>query len=167
MISGYAVSSHAAYICATLHLFFKQKNESMKKELVSAQESPIDQLHQESSEWLSELAFWRDEVAFFYHLIKTHSKPLADLKPSIKDQETKKQLLHFSTSTIDQLEMEVVAHEKFLDKLLLKALPEDHLYRYRHAVLEKKFKENEVFFRALKKAVFTMVVGHPSDLSHA
>ena len=134
-----------------------------QNEPVDPIKSPIYNLHQESQEWLSELAFWRDEVAFFYHLFQSHAEEFSTDKPTAKETETKKQLLHFSSNTIDQLKMEVDAHEQFLAKLMRQASAEDHLYRMRHEVLEKKFKETENAFRVLKQAIFKMVAKHTKD----
>ena len=89
---------------------------------------------------------------------------MASDRPTAKETATKKQLLHFSSNTIDQLKMEVNAHEQFLAKLLHQASGEDHLYRMRHEVLEKKFKETEIHFRTLKQSVFAMVASHSRAL---
>ena len=32
-------------------------------------EAGLDVLHEQSIEWLNEIAFWRDETAFFYSLV--------------------------------------------------------------------------------------------------
>jgi predicted RNA binding protein with dsRBD fold (UPF0201 family) len=97
-------------------------------------------------------------------LFQLRAEQFLAVKPTVKETETKKQLLHFSSNTIDQLKMEVDAHEKFLAKLLHTASSDDHLYRMRHEVMEKRFKETEVYFRTLKQAIFKMAAMHAPSL---
>src|SRR3972149_3928524 len=106
--------------------------------LPAIQNSQNEVLHSESFEWLEEVEFWKDEAGFFYALIleKTKQNPLAFKSKEAKDVE--KHLIHVSAEKIDDLKMEIQAHERFLSKLMDNPKLDEELYRSRHKAITGK-----------------------------
>lgn len=123
-------------------------------------EAPLNALHEQSIEWLEEIEFWRDEVAFFYTLIIEKTK--AGL-PSMKGPEARaaeKKLIHISTQSLDELKQEVTGHEKFLARIVEHANLDQKLYRDRHQQITTQFTAFEKEFRSLKREIFALATGH-------
>src|ERR1035438_7363 len=64
----------------------------------------IEILHRQSMEWLNEIDFWKDEIAFFYAL--TVKKTLNGFPDNLKSQENKieKELIRISGGELDNLD---------------------------------------------------------------
>ena len=119
-------------------------------------EAPLEILHAESLEWLEEVEFWKDEAAFFYALImeKTKQNPSAFKAKESKDVE--KHLVYVSAEKIDDLKMEVQAHERFLARLMDNPKLDEQLYRSRHQTIAEKIKRFEFEFKQMKQKVFAV-----------
>ena len=117
-------------------------------------EAPLEVLHSESLEWLEEVEFWKDEAAFFYSLIieKTKKDPSAFKTKEAKDVE--KHLIHVSAEKIDDLKMEVQAHERFLSKLMDNPKLDEQLYRSRHKAITGKIHAFNFEFKEMKRKIF-------------
>lgn len=117
----------------------------------------IEMLHEQSTEWLSEIAFWRDEAAFFSSLIikKTLKSVPVSAKNRIKNIE--KELISITIDDLDKLQKSVEQHEKFLSNLLRTESHEEETYRKKHHELAQTFVQFEKRFKALKKEVFSIV----------
>lgn len=117
----------------------------------------LEILHEQSNEWLSEIAFWRDETNFFYSLIikKTLKSIPISAKKNIKKIET--ELINITIDDLDKLQQEVEKHEKFLNYLLLTKTHEEESYRKKHHELAKTFVKFETRFKSVKKEVFDLV----------
>lgn len=114
----------------------------------------LEMLHEQSNEWMSEIAFFRDEAAFFYALIlqKTFKSVPISAKKSIKRIE--KELVSITVDELDILQKKVEQHEKFLSNLLITESHEEETYRKKHHALAQEFVQFEKRFKALKKDVF-------------
>lgn len=120
-------------------------------------EAGLEVLHQQSNEWRSEIAFWRDEVAFFYALVvrKTGKEVPVNSKSSIELIEA--ELIKITGGELDELQQEVDLHEYFLSHML-QARKEDQLdYREKHKQMAAKFDQFEKRFKALKMEIFKVV----------
>jgi hypothetical protein len=117
-------------------------------------EAPLEVLHAESLEWLEEIEFWKDESAFFYALIigKTKQNPLVFTTKESKDIE--KHLIYVSAEKLDDLKMEVQAHERFLARIMDNIKLDEQLYRIRHKAVTEKMHAFEKEFKEMKKKVF-------------
>ena len=78
----------------------------------------IDVLHQQCNEWINEVDFCKDELAFFYALaVKKTLKGIPDsLKPLLELIE--KEIINLTGGVLDKLMDEVVRHEDSLSYLL-------------------------------------------------
>lgn len=114
----------------------------------------LEMLHEQSNEWMSEIAFWRDEAAFFYALIlqETFKSVPIIAKKSIKRIE--KELISITVDELDILQKKVEQHEKFLNNLLITESHDEETYRKKHRELAQEFVHFEKRFKALKKDVF-------------
>src|ERR1017187_5287217 len=74
-------------------------------------EEGLDILHRQSQEWLSDVAFWKDEVSFYYALVvrKTiHKLPSKDKDVAAKIEGD---LIRITGGELDQLQQDVELHE--------------------------------------------------------
>jgi hypothetical protein len=117
----------------------------------------LEILHEQSNEWLNEIAFWRDEVAFFYSLIV--NKTLKVIPISAKDNIIKieNELIKITGGELDELQEIVERHENFLCHLLETKNANEEIYKEKHRELANKFDQFEKHFKSLKKDVFALV----------
>jgi hypothetical protein len=118
----------------------------------------IEVLHSQSNEWLSEIAFWRDETAFFYALVV--NKTLTSVPIAAKEilQDIEKELVSINSGELVDLQKEVMKHEMNLSHLLKHQNDEEEEdYRREHRLMEIKFYEMERRFKTLKKVIFGLV----------
>lgn len=119
-------------------------------------EAGLDVLHTQTSEWLSEITFWRDEIAFYYSFMldKTNQwvpeKSKADLD-AIEDE-----IISLSGGDLEDLQKMVIEHERFLNDLLDNHPENEHAYRIKHQQLAVRITQFEKRFQYLKKAVFRL-----------
>jgi hypothetical protein len=117
-------------------------------------EAPLEVLHSESLEWLEEVEFWKDEAAFFYALIIEKTKQNPSAFNSKESKEVEKHLIYVSAEKIDDLKMEVQAHERFLARLMDNPKLDEQLYRSRHKAIIEKIHAFENEFNEMKRKVF-------------
>lgn len=124
-------------------------------------DSGVEALHQQSIEWLEDIAFWRDEAAFLYTLEmrKTYKSVPVDAKNTI--QQIEDELIKISGGDLDALYDEVEKHEHYLD-VMLEARLDTEGYRERHKAIAEKVAEFDNRFRALKKKIFDFVKANKS-----
>ena len=116
----------------------------------------IEILHEQSQEWLSEIAFWRDETNFFYSLIigKTLKSIPTDVKSGVKKIENS--LISITVDELDKLQEDVEKHEKFLNYIMLTKSNEEESYRQKHRELSQTITKFEKKFKSVKKEVFDL-----------
>ena len=115
----------------------------------------LDVLHFESEEWLSNIAFYKDETRFFADLIekrKTNDAVQTAYGQILENLDTVHKEL------FDYLENDIVEHEKLLSRLELgeKGLA-DADYRDKHRQLKQRMEGFTNNFRQFKKMVFGYV----------
>jgi len=120
-------------------------------------EAPLEVLHTESLEWLEEIEFWKDESSFFYSLIigKTKQNPSAFTTKASKDIE--KHLIYVSAEKLDDLKIEVQAHERFLARIMDNIKIDEQLYRIRHKAIAEKIHAFETEYKEMKRTIFLTV----------
>ena len=130
-------------------------------------EAPLEILHEESLEWLEEVEFWKDETAFFYKLIIQKSKERTPLLKTKQAKEAERHLIYISAEKLDDLKIEVDAHEKFLSRIINSKKLDEGLYRSRHKAIAKKFQDFEKEFCDMKKKIFQLVrIWKPIKIVH-
>ncbi|TLP81738.1 hypothetical protein [Maribacter sp. ACAM166] len=112
----------------------------------------LDVLHFESREWLSDIAFYKDETRFFADLLKKKKTKDAAQSAYSKILEN---LDEVHAELFDYLADDIVAHEKLLSRLEKgeKGLA-DGDYRDKHRELKKRMETFTSAFREFKKMVF-------------
>ena len=115
-------------------------------------------MHEESSKWLSELKFIKDEEHFFEDLIKLFTLQLIDSKNFSKSKEIVGLLKTLRTKNVELINS-VIVHEKGL-KIMVDGkdqLKEEEAYKSKHRELlisvKKYFKE----YRNLKRQLFKTI----------
>lgn len=115
-------------------------------------------MHEESSRWLSELRFIKDEEHFFEDLIKLFTLQLLESKSSLGVKEIIEHVKEFRKKNID-LTNDVLTHERNL-KIMVDGknqLKEEKAYKEKHRALlievKKYFKEYRTLKRKLFKAI--------------
>ena len=117
----------------------------------------IQMLHEQSNEWMSEIAFWRDEAAFFYSLIIKNTLKSVPVSAKNRIKNVEKELVSITIDDLDKLKKSVEQHEKFLSNLLRTESHDEESYRKKHHDLGHTFVQFEKRFKALKKEVFAIV----------
>jgi len=112
----------------------------------------LDVLHFESNEWLSDIAFFKDETRFFTDLLK--KKKTKDIAQSAYSK-ILENLDSVHAELFDYLADDILAHEKLLSRLEKgeKGLA-DGDYRDKHRQLKKRMETFTSNFREFKKMVF-------------
>lgn len=118
----------------------------------------IEILHEQSNEWLSEIAFWYDEVAFLYSLVVKKTLKSVPLNARSIIEKTESELTKLTGGELDELKFSIEQHEKFLLSVIeRKDITNEELYRDRHHQLTLQMEDFERRFKFLKKDVFKLV----------
>lgn len=120
-------------------------------------EAPLEVLHHESMEWLDEIKFWRDEVAFFFRLL-SHRTREGKLMQGPRLPEAERKLMSVSSRELDNLESEVLAHEKLLARIFNNRWRDEPFYRFRHRVIAAKIRTFEREYRIMKRRIFQLSI---------
>ena len=120
-------------------------------------EAGIDVLHRESLEWLEEIAFWRDETAFFSALIITKTKKQVPIDAKDPLRSVENHLVHVGINKLEDLEKQVTLHEHNLAYVLEQKFPDENIYREKHRDIAKKIHAFEAEYKDMKKKVFALV----------
>jgi hypothetical protein len=120
-------------------------------------EAGIEILHEQSIEWLNEIAFWREEIAFFYAIIikKTHLSVPMHSKDAISLIENELDII--SGGSLEKLQSEVEAHEKALFKFLNDKTGTEREYRDAHKKLTHEFENFEKKLKLIKRDIFGLM----------
>ncbi|CAN5186394.1 hypothetical protein BH23BAC2_BH23BAC2_01620 [soil metagenome] len=119
-------------------------------------QASLTTLHVESQEWLKEIEFWRDELAFFYKLLRE--------KESIEDfpkealVAMQKELVRIDSEKLEVMKNQVHSHENSLAALLkTTSLQDEELYRETHRKLLIEIYEVQRLIRIYKKELFSFI----------
>ena len=129
-------------------------------------EQEIEKLHQKSKEWFSEIAFWRDEAAFFYSLITKKIFSPIPLKARSIYERIEKELISITVNEFEKLQQAVEHHENELNKLYINKINDEGNLRKKHHQLVLTFSRYEKRFKSLKKEVFTLVEMITKEKNH-
>ena len=112
----------------------------------------LDVLHQESREWLENIAFWKDETKFFANLLNKDENKTSEYSEMLKN------LDKIHENLFDYLEDDIKQHERLLSHLIKgqKGLS-DMDYRDKHRSLGERMDLFTNDFREFKKMVFGYV----------
>jgi len=115
----------------------------------------LDVLHHESTEWLENIAFWKDEAKFFDKLLN-QKYPTEENKYVYLNMLEMLRKIH--GDFINQLEKDVRDHEGMLAKLVQnKSGQSDWDYREKHRHISSQIKTMKNEFRAFKRIIFEYV----------
>lgn len=128
-------------------------------------EAPLEVLHAESLEWLEEVEFWKDEAAFFYTLIIERTKQDPSAFGTREARDVEKHLIHVSVGKLEDMRVEVQAHERFLSRLMENPKLDEHLYRSRHKLITEKIHAFHHVFKEMKRKIFLMAEKAPGKRS--
>jgi hypothetical protein len=122
-------------------------------------QASLKSLHVESQEWLKEIEFWRDELAFFYKLLRE--------KESIEDfpkealVAIQKELIRIDSEKLEVIKNQVQSHENSLSALLkATSMQDEELYRETHRKLLIEIYEVQSLIRIYKKELFSFISRH-------
>lgn len=120
-------------------------------------EAGLEILHEQSIDWMNEIAFWRDETAFLYSLLvtKTLKSDPADTNDQLK--KTENQLIDITGDELNELEKKVKEHEKILSYLVQCQDNEQGNYRETHQNLMQLMDSFHARIKELKKDIFKIV----------
>ncbi len=119
-------------------------------------DASLETLHSESLEWLKEIGFWQDEMAFFYKLL--HKKESKESFPSEELAALEKKLVGITGDKLDKTMNEVQNHERFLASLMrTTSFHEEENYRQAHRRLLQDIYDIHALIRDFKKDVFVFV----------
>ncbi len=119
-----------------------------------------DLMHEESSKWMSELRFIKDEEHFFEDLIKLFTLQLIDSKNFISSKDIVEHLKSLRTKN-GELINAIIIHEKEL-KIMVDGknqLKEEEAYKTKHRELLIAVKKYFKDYRKLKRQLFKIVKG--------
>ncbi|MEX1241084.1 MAG: hypothetical protein WEB30_15275 [Cyclobacteriaceae bacterium] len=116
-------------------------------------DASFDTLHGESKDWLKELEFWSDEMAFFYKLL--HKKGPGEAFPAKDLAAIEKALIRINGEVLDRVRTGVLSHERLLSSILKStSMTEEHVYRETHRRLHAEMYNLNALIRSFKKDVF-------------
>lgn len=116
-------------------------------------EASLESLHQESQEWLKEIAFWSDEMSFFFTLL--HRKEVREVFPSKELVTLEKELIRIHGDKLDTARSLVQSHERTLASVLkTTSLQDEESYRNAHRKLLIEIYDLQSLIKNFKKAVF-------------
>ena len=119
-------------------------------------DASLESLHSESLEWLKEIGFWHDEVAFFYKLL--HKKESKESFPSRELAAIEMKLVGITGDKLDKVMNAVQNHERSLALLIrTTSFQEDENYRQAHRRLLQDVYDLHILIRNFKKEVFAFV----------
>jgi seryl-tRNA synthetase len=116
--------------------------------------TPLEELHRRSRLWLSEIAFWQEELAFMQKLIKNHFLYFTDEK---RRGETNRlmQQMNSLTDDLKAVKINVQEHESHLAAFMLaKSNQKEKTYRTEHGTLEQLLSRFMEDYKATKQQLF-------------
>ena len=119
-------------------------------------EGSVEWLHRQTTEWQCDVEFWREELIFFYHLLKM--KVLPSHVPMQEVAVLEKELVKLSGEDLKALQTELGKHEVKLGSVTERNAGQGELdYRHDHKVIMFHIHAFESKVRDFKKSVFELV----------
>ena len=117
----------------------------------------VEVLHEQSIEWLNEIAFWRDETAFLYSLLVNKTLRFVPITAKNNIERVEAELITLTGGELDDLQQAVELHEKVLNNVVSgKHTADEQSYREQHYQLTLTFNKFETRFKFLKKEIFDL-----------
>lgn len=121
-------------------------------------DADIEILHEQSNEWLNEIAFWYDELSFLHSLVIKKTLKLVPVNAKNSIEKIENELIRLTGGELDRLKLTVETHEKLLGDILeKKGSTNEDTYREKHHQLINEFREFNDRLKLLKKDVFNLV----------
>lgn len=119
-------------------------------------DASLEILHFESNEWMSEIAFWKDETGFFQKLLEKIAPRVKSMESRAELEHLQNQIILFRFELLDQLKDKVSLHEKYLSNILdAKEEDSDQFYREKHKSLSDQIAGFANEIKKLKGEIFT------------
>ena len=115
----------------------------------------MEDLHQQSNTWLSEIEFWRLELSFYQKLLDkvTVRIPAGEDKKAIDHFQNL--LLYYQGELLDRYEHDTRAHEKLLGSMVEEKAPfNEQLYREDHKRHESQLQTFATGFKQYRKELY-------------
>lgn len=118
------------------------------------QYAPLEDLHQRSRMWLSEITFWREEFAFLRKLINNHFSYFTDKKRANRTLRLGNKV-NSMENELNTVENNVSEHESHLKELMMtKSEKLEKQYRQEHRTLEEMLSGFMQDFKVVKRDIF-------------
>ena len=118
----------------------------------------LNSLHDENGEWLSEINFWKDEIAFLYKII--YLKELKHDLPIDEVTEVENQLVYLNHDKLNKFKLDLLYHEQSLAPLYhTEGYPsaEEEKYKKEHMILKEEKHQIYNMIKKVKKDVFSLI----------
>jgi hypothetical protein len=121
----------------------------------------LEVLHEQSLEWLSEIACMKEEVVFFNTLVNKNTIHF----PTSQSAELDKELITFNSDMLTGLHNKIMEHERWLaDIIRTDTLSRQEFYREIHCELTAQMDACREKFIQIKKRIFSLVKKHQENL---
>ena len=118
-------------------------------------EVSLEDLHQESRTWLSEIEFWKIELSFYQKLLEKVAVKLTNVEEKKKTDHFQNLIIYFQGELLDQYQHDIREHEKYLNNMVQEKIPlNEQLYREVHKNFEHHIKSFGSDLKQFKKDLF-------------
>lgn len=116
----------------------------------------LEDLHQESQRWISEIELWKIELVFFQNILDRYARSFQDVEDKKKIDQFQNFMIYYSGELLDETRKAVRQHEKFLASQLGSnaARMDEQSYRVNHMPLQEKVAGIRAQIAETKKALF-------------
>ena len=112
-------------------------------------------LHEENTEWMEDIAFWKDEAAFLSVLLdRKKEKALAKKQTYEELVLVQEDLINFDAQMLNNIRNEVARHEKKLESIIDNNEKNFSAFIEEHVLLKRKIKSCEKWMRERKNKIF-------------
>ena len=119
-------------------------------------EVSLENLHQESRTWLSEIEFWKIELSFYQKLLEKVAVKLTNVEEKKKTDHFQNLIIYFQGELLDQYQHDIREHEKYLNNMIQEKIPlNEQLYREVHKNFEHQIKSFGSDLKQFKKDLFS------------
>jgi len=118
----------------------------------------LENLHQESQIWISQLDFWKIELSFFQKLMDTNSEKFISKDQKKEMDHFQNLIIYYNGELLDQFRKKIKKHEKNLSSELENENRLDEtIYRNQHRILTSELKSLRREYYLYKKGFFSFM----------
>ena len=118
-------------------------------------EASLEVLHFESNEWLSEIAFRKDETAFFQKILEKKATKATSYEDKLELEHLQNKIIHYRFEVLEDLKNSVLVHEKYLANIIdYQVMDNDQIYREKHKAISDQMAGFEKEYKIIKKELF-------------